>query len=517
MNNSFIDRVNAIVQQNQTNEPVYPDAGIGALENVANNVPRQTMIADQPHMLAYINPQEEKALRDMGGAGLPGPDGIPSYFFFGGSTGFGSFGDRVAETASNVGSSIRDTASNIGSTIKDTFTGGGEDDVGNFGRVGDVLGGIGDDLGITDYGTNDTVYGTGPVEPVETTILPPITYKDKNGVEHPTQAAADAANAVIDAAQEPVETTNSVVAQDLGLTYDQYGNRIEAGALPSTSNSLRETIANIITPFDSAFYKDGTLYGYDEQGNTIELTGGGDTYNTTTGMKNYVYGVSDDPTTGTKIDTTGMSEEDANVAIAKQTMLYDIPPDDLSYFGSFFANNIIPVFGGLLATKMLDQGIEGRRAVMDAEIAALEGGATPLYDQDGKYIGHTTPSELQEESFSYDPDVINPKTEGSYTTALQDLQGSVDLEENIENIENDEQIIEDDPVVKSIYNKYYKSGKGTFLPAWLRRFSSGVSIDELLTKIEVDGEIKYQTPEGEIIDAKYITGAIVGPDTTETE
>ena len=106
----------------------------------------------------------------------PALTAFPSYFFFGGSTGFGSFGDRVAETASNVGSSIRDTASNIGSTIKDTFTGGGEDDVGNFGRVGDVLGGIGDDLGITDYGTNDTVYGTGPVEPVETTILPdPVT------------------------------------------------------------------------------------------------------------------------------------------------------------------------------------------------------------------------------------------------------------------------------------------------------------------------------------------------------
>ena len=159
---------------------------------------------------------------------------------------------------------------------------------------------------------------------------------------------------------------------------------------------------------------------------------------------------------------------------------------------------------------MLEQGIEGRREVMNAEIAALEGGATPLYDQDGKYIGHTTPSELQEESFSYDPDVINPKTEGSYTTALQDLQGSLSEEASTE-------IIENDPVVKSIYNKYYKSGKGTFLPAWLRRFSSGVSIDELLTKIEVDGEIKYQTPEGEIIDAKYITGAIVGPDTTETE
>ena len=59
MNNSFIDRVNAIVQQNQSTDPAYPDAGIGALENVANNVPRQTVIANQPHMLAYINPQEE--------------------------------------------------------------------------------------------------------------------------------------------------------------------------------------------------------------------------------------------------------------------------------------------------------------------------------------------------------------------------------------------------------------------------------------------------------------------------
>ena len=63
MNNSFIDRVNAIVQQNQTAEPVYPDTGIGALENVANNVPRQTQLMNQPHMLAYINPQEEQMLR----------------------------------------------------------------------------------------------------------------------------------------------------------------------------------------------------------------------------------------------------------------------------------------------------------------------------------------------------------------------------------------------------------------------------------------------------------------------
>ena len=101
MNNSFIDRVNAIVQQSQqpqsmmapAPDPVYPDTGIGALENVANNVPRQTMIRNQPHMLAYINPQEEQMLRDMGGSGLPGPDGVPAYdhnIFHSGAQSFGN-------------------------------------------------------------------------------------------------------------------------------------------------------------------------------------------------------------------------------------------------------------------------------------------------------------------------------------------------------------------------------------------------------------------------------------------
>ena len=45
--NTFMDRVNAIVQNNQASmdqDVSYPDAGIGALENVANNVPRQTEI-----------------------------------------------------------------------------------------------------------------------------------------------------------------------------------------------------------------------------------------------------------------------------------------------------------------------------------------------------------------------------------------------------------------------------------------------------------------------------------------
>jgi len=43
------------------------------------SVPRQTMIQEQPHMLAYIDPQEEMMLRSMGGTGQPGPGGVPAY------------------------------------------------------------------------------------------------------------------------------------------------------------------------------------------------------------------------------------------------------------------------------------------------------------------------------------------------------------------------------------------------------------------------------------------------------
>ena len=46
------------------------------------SLPRRTVIANQPHMLAYINPQEEMLLRQLGGAGEPvGPMGIPAYYF----------------------------------------------------------------------------------------------------------------------------------------------------------------------------------------------------------------------------------------------------------------------------------------------------------------------------------------------------------------------------------------------------------------------------------------------------
>ena len=45
----------------------------------SGSVPRKTIINDQPHMLAYINPEEAMMLKSMGGTGQPGPGNIPAF------------------------------------------------------------------------------------------------------------------------------------------------------------------------------------------------------------------------------------------------------------------------------------------------------------------------------------------------------------------------------------------------------------------------------------------------------
>lgn len=59
-------------------DPIYGSLDPIGLRN-GGSVPRNTMIADQPHMLAYINQDEEALLRSFGGSGVSGPGGIPSY------------------------------------------------------------------------------------------------------------------------------------------------------------------------------------------------------------------------------------------------------------------------------------------------------------------------------------------------------------------------------------------------------------------------------------------------------
>ena len=48
------------------------------------SIPRNTMIAGQPHELSYITPTEAEILMGLGGAGVPvGPEQVPAYYDFG--------------------------------------------------------------------------------------------------------------------------------------------------------------------------------------------------------------------------------------------------------------------------------------------------------------------------------------------------------------------------------------------------------------------------------------------------
>ena len=125
--NTFMDRVNGIVQKNQAatmgmappQSAAYPDAGLGALENVANNVPRQTIIRDQPHMLAYINPAEEGMLQDYRNDApvFAGPDGVPAYSWHADAW------DSFTTGVSNIGTGISNAVSNIGTGISKQLVG----------------------------------------------------------------------------------------------------------------------------------------------------------------------------------------------------------------------------------------------------------------------------------------------------------------------------------------------------------------------------------------------------------
>ena len=71
------------------------------------------MINDQPHELSYINPQEAKLLKDLGGSGRR-VDGIPAYFYGDDGTGsdayqdLGSLADEMDQADMDAGAASLD-------------------------------------------------------------------------------------------------------------------------------------------------------------------------------------------------------------------------------------------------------------------------------------------------------------------------------------------------------------------------------------------------------------------------
>jgi hypothetical protein len=132
-----------------------------ASNNVVSGAPRQAELMDQPHMLAYINPQEEQMLRDAGGAGIPGPDGIPVYGWWSDTWKEITSGGKADTETYNSGSN-----NNNDSGSSDPGSGTGDDGWGDWDATADW--GQDDSNDSYDYGydnnDNDTTVTVSPTD-----------------------------------------------------------------------------------------------------------------------------------------------------------------------------------------------------------------------------------------------------------------------------------------------------------------------------------------------------------------
>ena len=64
------------------------------MEQGIASIPRETVIRDQPHMLAYITPAEAMLLKQNGGSGLPSHGGVPEFGLWSSTFGGGNSFDQ---------------------------------------------------------------------------------------------------------------------------------------------------------------------------------------------------------------------------------------------------------------------------------------------------------------------------------------------------------------------------------------------------------------------------------------
>ena len=272
----------------------------------------------------------------------------------------------------------------------------------------------------------------------------------------------------------------------------------QLGAL-STVNSTRENMANFLTPGDGAKYVNGQLV---EEATGKSLTGGG-TIKNKAGFDDYIYGVSDDFSNNAAPEQGTMSNDDYLSVLERfynrEDMLEQIPPSDAAYFGSFIPGQVIPVVGGYIGSKMLEGGINERRAMMDEHQAALDAGAKPVM-QDGVYVGYETDDGVVKYQENRPVDPMTDTSIGALNMGNDgndgNLAGAGQIKGNYQPV-----------VAQQIFNRYYKGGSGFAMPFWLRKYASGTGIDTLLSKVMRDGQEYYQTPEGGFIPAAELAGA----------
>jgi len=494
MNNDFMNRVNAIRSGNQPQPQPQSQGQYGAF---AEMVPRQAQLMNEPHMLAYINPQEEQMLRDMGGAGIPGPDGIPVYGFW--------------------------------DSVKDTFK-----EVTSFGKAETQT-------------YNPTTY-TAPTVTAPTTSVRPVTRPqsvvDNNAttavpdtnktpyvapianpvvLSYPTSTFGDVVLNPEDATITPVETTNSVVSQDLGQKFDQYGNRIIAGALSDTpvkttaKNTLYENVANLFTPYDGKTYRDGELV--DESVGQYTSVDGGTTSNIRPLARSHTVDVDGTPldfgaagsdgvvryadniTAGQlnpSLFTPGYGDEDFDIGLGEQ----------IGDYAKSALGSLLPGAGFMSVAKILGK-FQVNPSVSDKVISMVDG-QTIYQNADGDYYTQGGADNFYFTKGATDPTPVSEGSENAGTfkdegsSSLGALPGAAGAGGGGAG-DQSSSILE--------YQRRRKGGGYGMLPDYMKKYITGEKIDETVRSVTLeDGTEVFVTMDGRILSQEDLKNTALAGD-----
>jgi len=200
-----------------------------------NVAPRQTEIMGQPHMLAYITPEEGGILKALGGAGRPGPMGIPSFY-----DGEGGVAEGMDEA--DAAESEESSANEGGGEFSDTDA---MDDMQDYSPVGD------DDIDYTDpdygYTTVDPDTGKSDMQ-TATEIGQAVSQAQANAAEIQNRALAAKNKQNVQAAiNQNKANQQSLVDAQLGLSKGSTTPGSMPGGPPQGSGMTTSNVAGAST------------------------------------------------------------------------------------------------------------------------------------------------------------------------------------------------------------------------------------------------------------------------------
>jgi hypothetical protein len=594
-----------------------------ASNNVVSGAPRQAELMDQPHMLAYINPQEEQMLRDAGGAGIPGPDGIPVYGWWSDTWKEITSGGAADTETYNSGSN-----NNNDSGSSDPGSGTGDDGWGDWDATADW--GQDDSNDSYDYGYDPYEdadlyddngyqqeysgpdYGGGGGQSDEDTVMSqPVTYTAPPVVYTPPDPVT----------VSPTDTSNvyDFYEPDPVTVYDGGSNDEETVMLkpvtytgPAVETTFPKPIGPTVTVSTSnaSNIAEGRFEGIRDKlealGYTVSANGSsvytadgqvaGENWSGSSKISNMLKenqdqngalaSINNNPTATAPVNTQTFGALPDGVT---QQMITDSQNDgEYGYYnndGSFVPANIDKYNGGgpdysgvafasgggaqfdldgdrfLSKTEMgigeaagkeldenfwskagtglgvtpLGSGQEPTGIAKWAEKLIVPGGSTlrklnppaferPLssYDPNNPYadVGEDAPNIWWEKGktnpIGFEYKRTPAEVLADRTASLE--QAAIAAANELTNNDNDNgprtrrEDLFGTRMTTEEYRRRYKGGGGAALPAYMRKYASGKSIDELVRKVKVNGKDYFLTPDGRYIEPSAFTGAAASRD-----